>query len=149
MVEVNMSAPVGGNEPEGTYLGNVSKAEEFTSRSGHPGLKLEFGCVHEGATFTVRDTIMLGGGGWGMGRARLTALGVPEDFTGNLDPLDLVGRQVYIHLTHEEYTGRGGETRKNLKPNPGKGSHSGYSPEGSEAAKAECVGGAVDDGAPF
>lgn len=132
MVRVDMNAPVPGSAPDGVYIADVAKAKATLTKGGDPAINLEFGCSYGGTVFKVYDTIMLNGRGWSLGRPKLTALGVPSEFSGDLDPADLLGRRVYLHLAFQEYQGK-----RSLKPDPKQGSHSGYSLETDADAKAK------------
>ena len=120
MVHVNMnSAAEGGFAPPepGVHLWEVTKSEAGTSQSQHPKFSVEAERVEgDGRLY---DTIMLAGGGWGIGKAKLTALGVPMDFDGDLDPLDLVHRRFWASTGIEEYTvasgKHAGKKREKLK----------------------------------
>ena len=132
MVKLDMNAPVPGDAPAGAYLADVKNViSKFSAKSSEPMLEVTFACRYS-EPFEVMDYIMLGGRGWGMGRSKLTALGVPKDFSGDLDPTSLIGRRVILHLTVNEYTDAQGTKRGNLKPDPALGSHAGYSLEGDE-----------------
>jgi hypothetical protein len=150
MVKIDMGAPVPGQAPEGVYLAEVKSAVPKASKSsGEMMLEMVYLCRHESDAFEVRDYIMLGGKGWGMGHAKLCALGIPKDFEGDLDPTDLIGKRVHLHLVEEEYTNqRTGRTSKNLRPDAGAGTHAGYSPEDDQEAK-EAPAVAEPDSTPF
>jgi hypothetical protein len=100
MVHVDMTAS---DAPTtGPQLARVSRAEFATSRSGSPMLVLELERARD-ATPLCRDWIVLAGRGWdAFGKAKLQALGVAPDFDGDLEPEDLVGRRVLVHLVEKE-----------------------------------------------
>ena len=49
--------------------------------------------------------VMLAGGGWGIGKRKLAALLEPG-FSGELDPLDLVGKRLWVSTGIETYEGK-------------------------------------------
>lgn len=94
-------------EPEsglllGTYLWEVCGAKvERSSKTGEYMLVLKLKCgEHE-----LTDRAMLGGGGWGIGRKKLIALGLKPDFKGNLDPVEFIGRRVWVATVKGEWQG--------------------------------------------
>ena len=157
MVYVDMSAPVEGEFAEGVYLCEVKKAEPATSGKGDNMFKVTLRGV-DAPELEVKDTIMLGGRGWRMGRAKLTALGFDESYSGHIDEHDLVDRRAYLFLKNEDYTPKkgknAGKTFTDLKPDPGQGTHSGYQPESNPPAgvvvpSASEPGDDLDDSTPF
>lgn len=153
MINLDMNAPVEGQYDEGTYFMEVLDVDTKTARSGDVMLKLTLRGVHERG-LDVKDTIMLGGRGWGIGRAKLTALGVPETFSGELHPSDLVDRRVYVFLKNEDWTPmdgkNAGKTFTNLRVDISQGTHSGYQPESNPPAGVAVPASGTDlDDTPF
>lgn len=151
MINLDMNKPVEGAHPEGVYLMEVVETETTESRDGHGMVKLKLRAVGVRG-LEIKDNIMLGGRGWGIGRAKLTALGVPEGFSGQLDPSELRDRRVFVFLANEDWTPKqgphAGKTFTNLKPDPSQGTHSGYQPESNPPAGVTVPAEDVDD-APF
>ena len=94
-------------EPEtgllvGTHLWEVRGAKiEKSQKSGEPMLVLKLKC----GEIELTDRAMLGGGGWGIGKAKLIALGMSPTFKGSLDPLDFIGRKVWIATVKGQFEG--------------------------------------------
>lgn len=130
MAYVDMADSAELNFDPGVYLCEVIKAEEKKSRSGDVMFPVELrGVAPAARNLSVFDFIMLGGKGKGMGLAKLSALGIPKDFRGELRPAQIIGKRVWLFLEWDEYTDSDGKTRRNLKPDPNQGSHCGYQPE--------------------
>lgn len=103
MVHVDMNKP-DRDIPEGIFLVEVIKAEAKRSRKGD--LMIGLTLVHaQTGEEAARDVVMLEGPGWGLGKAKLTALGLGE-FRGDLDPATLVGKRVWASIEPREYDGR-------------------------------------------
>lgn len=95
--------------PPGAYLVSIKSAKETTSgpNSKVPGSPM-FEVVLRGVEddFTVFDSLSLTGGGWGIAKAKLKALGVLGQGTGELAADALVGRRAWISVIHETYKGK-------------------------------------------
>jgi hypothetical protein len=141
MVRINMQDEGGSALIQGINLWTVRSAKiELSKSSGDPMLKLEL--FYNDAK--LYDMAMLAGRGWPIGRRKLLALGMPADFQGELDPLDFVGKRVWIATVLENYT-NGDKSGTRMKVDIQQLSYSGYQPESMRPA------GAVhpDDDAPF
>lgn len=91
----------------GTYYAEVERCEENKSaNSGDPYFNIRFKEVPSGR-FLCYDNIMLEGRGKDIGYAKLTQLGIDET-VGELAPLNLIGRRVYLALKHHK---KGDEVR--------------------------------------
>ena len=104
MVELDMNKAAEDLPEEGVYLLEVKDAQTKTARSGSAMISVQY--KMRDRDVTVWDNIMLEGGGWKIGKPKLAALGVPSDFKGNLNPLDLVGKRVWAALKRDTYDGR-------------------------------------------
>lgn len=103
MVHIDM------NKPDASLLAGVDLWQIMTctatvSGSGDQMLKLKFQRVSDPKAH-LYDNVMLEGRGWGIGRQKCGALLSP-DFSGDLDPLDLVGAQLWVETKVEEYQGK-------------------------------------------
>ena len=130
MVRVNMNDEGEGfalREP-GAYLAEVEDVEERMSKAGDPFFSLKLRAVGDG-TFLCFDVLMLGGKGWGMGRAKLVALGVPDNYEGDLTPGMLIGKRVMAHTTIETYQGK-----DRVKVNSNAGHYCGFDVAGASPA---------------
>ena len=111
MFELDMT-----KEPEsrwltGVNLWEVRSAAIERAKSGEMMLVLKLKC----GEYELKDRAMLGGGGWGIGRNKLAALGVSAEFKGKFDPLDFIGRKVWIATAMSSFEGidkKTGEPRK-------------------------------------
>ncbi len=128
----------------GINLWTVKSAKiEKSQKSGTPMLVLEFKC----GEYELKDRAMLAGGGWGIGKAKLIALGMSPTFTGNFDPLDLIGRKVWIATVEGTFAGvdkKSGAPKnfKKLEVDIGQLKHAGYNlPEEIPAGAAEPAAG--------
>lgn len=104
MVKIDMTQPDQNLVP-GVFLVFVKAATVKKSKSGDDMIGLELGGVERPAT-RLYDNIMLAGGGWPMGKQKLTALGLGEDFTGDFDVANLNGRRVWVATKIETYKGK-------------------------------------------
>lgn len=104
MVNVDMNRPDRDLNP-GVDLWEVMKSEATNSRAGDAMIRLKLFRVSDPAAHLF-DNIMLAGGGWGIGKSKLVALGVSENFRGDLDPLDFVGRRVWVSTGVDSYEGK-------------------------------------------
>lgn len=103
MVQIDMTQPDRELTP-GVDLWEIMECKEDKSRSGDKMLRMKFFRVRAPSDH-MYDNIMLAGGGWGIGKAKLSTL-VASDFKGDLDPLDLVGKRVWISTGVETYQGK-------------------------------------------
>lgn len=92
----------------GRYFVEVKRSEFKHSRTkGDPMFEIDLHEVGSGR-FIVKDRLMLGGRGYGMGKKRLEVLGaIPrgcEDFEVNASAL--VGLRGFVHTMIEEYQGQ-------------------------------------------
>lgn len=127
MARINMSTPAdgpGGPPVPGVDLWELRKCDESESRNGDPMFSVQAERVTGSGRFY--DTIMLAGPGWGIGKAKLQALGVEDNFQGELDPLDLIGKRFWCSTGLEEYTDSSGKKRQKLKPLIDELEHCGY-----------------------
>lgn len=133
----------------GIHLATVKHAQLKLSRNGENMIAIEL--VDHRGVYLCMDHIMLEGGGWGIGRDKLTGLGIPDDFSGDLDPLNLRGIKVWIALAERSYTDRqSGEKKSALGVDREQLKLSGYQkekdvPEGCEVPKDE----APEEETPF
>lgn len=99
MVHIDMTNDGSKDFLTGINLWEVVGCFEKTSTKGDPMLVVTFMC---GAA-KLQDNIMLAGPAWArMGRPKLFALGLPPNMTGELDPLSLIGREVWIATVVEQ-----------------------------------------------
>jgi hypothetical protein len=111
MVHIDMTDDGSRDLVSGVNLWQVASAYSKVSQSGDDMLvvKLLYGAC------SVEDTIMLTGRGWyGIGRKKLFALGIAPDMVGELDPMTLVGRKVWVatEVQTSFVDKRTGETRE-------------------------------------
>ena len=107
----------------GIDLWEVMQAEETKSRAGDAMFKMKYKRVSDPSAH-IYDNVMLAGGGWGIGKQKLAALGVANDFKGEIDPLDFVGKRVWISTGVSTWEGK-----DNLKPITEGLKMAGYQPE--------------------
>lgn len=129
MVKVDMTQPDRDLTP-GVDLWEVKTASGKESSNGTPMISLEFKRVS--GQGVLWDNVMLGGGGWGIGKAKLSALGVPKNFTGDLNVATLVGRRVWVATVVDEYQGK-----SRLKVDIAELDHAGYQDEKNKPAGAK------------
>lgn len=145
-------------EPEsnaliGTNLWTVRESRvEQSKSSGENMLVLKLKCGNAELT----DRAMLGGGGWGIGKRKLIALGLAPTFSGPLDPIQFIGTKVWCATKEEEYQGidrKTGKVRtfKSLKVDVDQLTHAGYQPEADVPAgcTAPVEGWPQGDSVPF
>lgn len=93
MVYIDMTDDGSKDLVQGINLWHVSNAFAKVSNNGDDMLVVTLIC----GPSKVEDTIMLTGRGWyGIGRKKLFALGVAPDAKGELDPMSLCGRKVWV-----------------------------------------------------
>lgn len=139
MAHVDMTNDGSKDMLTGVNLWEVFGAIEKKSSKGDDMFVVTFIC---GST-KMQDNIMLSGPAWPrMGRPKLFALGVRPDHTGNLDPLDLIGRKVWLATVVEQKpytdpkTGELREGQPRLVVDIKQLSHAGYQFEGNPPAGA-------------
>lgn len=119
MVHINWNQDDGSLKP-GVYLATVRDCSvERSKKSGAEMFKLTLQALDRKLCY---DYVMLGGEGWSMGKAKLTALGFRKETDSEIDPYQVVGLKVYVATATEEYQGK-----VRLKVD-GKRGHAGYWP---------------------
>ncbi len=103
MVHIDTTKPDRVLNP-GTDLWEVIEAKEGKSSKGDAMLKLKLARVSDPQDHLF-ENIMLAGAGWGIGKKKLGAL-VPAGFKGDLDPLDLIGRRLWVSTGVETFEGQ-------------------------------------------
>lgn len=103
MVQIDMNEPDRDLNP-GIDLWSVIASSEERASSGNKMIKLKLARVSH-PNEHLFDNIMLSGGGWPIGKGKLQAL-LPADFKGDLDPLDFIGRRLWVATGVETYNGR-------------------------------------------
>lgn len=104
MAHIDMNRPDESCKPGVDLWKIVECTEKYARSSGNKMLALK---MHRasGEPGTVYDNIMLEGGGWGIGKAKLAAL-LPADFNDELDPLSFVGRKLWVETSVESTSGK-------------------------------------------
>ena len=94
--------------PEGRYPARIDKADVRVSKEGgNPYLNIEFTLTEEPLTGRkVWSVFMLEPRALWKLRNLLVALGYPVQGTSDFEPTDLIGQEVGIVVTHEEYQGQ-------------------------------------------
>ncbi len=103
MVHIDLNKPDRELKP-GVDLWEIMKASVEKSRNGDDMIKLKMFRVRSPEDH-LYDNIMLAGGGWGIGKKKLGAL-LKEGFNAELDPLDLIGKNIWVSLGIEAYKGK-------------------------------------------
>lgn len=103
MVEIDMTKPDRDLTP-GVDLWRIAECVSRRSSGGDRMLAVKFRRVADDGDHLF-DNIMLEGPGWGIGKSKLGAL-LPKDYKGDLDPLDLVDRRLWVETTVDEYQGK-------------------------------------------
>lgn len=105
MVHIDLTKPDREFTP-GVDLWEIREATHTRGRngSGDPRLNLKLVRVTNTSDH-LYDVVMLDGKGWGIGKAKLQAL-LPAGFAGDLDPLSLVGRRLWVETMIGEYEGK-------------------------------------------
>jgi len=137
VVHIDMNRPDDSLAP-GVDLWQIVSCTAKPSRGGDNMLALKFERVDGGGN--LFDNVMLGGGGWGIGKQKLAAL-VEPGFTGDLDPISLVGKRLWIETVVDNFEGR-----DRLKVNIKGLKHGGY--QRADDVPPGCTMPAVDE-APF
>lgn len=101
MVNIDMNAPDRDMNP-GVDLWRIESCVTARSSKGDAMLKLELARVSDPDS-RIKDNIMLAGNGWGIGKQKLGAF-VAGDFSGDFDPLDLVGKRVWVETIIKDWT---------------------------------------------
>lgn len=107
----------------GIDLWQVRDAKEKTSQKGAPMLALQFVRCSGGAT--LYDNILLDGGGWPIGKRKLTALGLSPTHRGDIEPAAFLEKRVWLATMLKTYNGR-----DSLVVDIGQLKFAGYQPEG-------------------
>jgi hypothetical protein len=98
--DIDMDNLGGGATLTGVNLWTISSCSLTKSSKGDNMLKLDLVCGEA----KLKDNIMLGGAGWGMGRRKLIALGVPETGKLTIDPPGFIGMKVWASTKMEPNT---------------------------------------------
>jgi hypothetical protein len=124
MALIDMTQGQGANtlRGPGDYDAEVLEAEEKISSKGDAMFVVKFKSIADGR-YLCQDIVMLGGGGVGMGLAKLRALGFDKDFKGDVSAAELIGKRLTLHLKEEEFKGT-----VSLKPDIKQGEYCGYTP---------------------
>ena len=146
MVHIDMNK-AGREMNPGIDLWEIQKVELKTSRKGDQMLGVQFFRVSN-TDDVVFDNIMLGGAGWGLGKSKLAAL-VPAGFAGDLDPLDLHGKRLWLSTGVESYKNKEGKTRERLSVQIDDLKCAGYQPEDDVPEGCEAPPTGDDAAVPF
>lgn len=147
MVDLNMNRPAAGRCEPGVHLAYVETAEVKHSSNGDWAIVVTLKRSDDGAQIT-RDWIMLEGPGWGMGKEKLTALGVPRNFEGDFDAGSLAGKRVWVAVETREYTKKDGTIGQGLSVDIKQLKYNGYQPM-DDPPPGCTVPEEVDTGTPF
>ena len=123
MAKMNWSQDDGSLKP-GVYLAAVKDATEKTSKNGDPYFSLLLQATDFGKKL-CHDTLMLAGGGWGIGKAKLSVLGFKDE--PEINAYDLVGRTCYVAVKEGEYNG---QKKLEVDIRRGKGGYFELAPDG-------------------
>jgi hypothetical protein len=94
MVHVNMSKEPESRVVTGINLWEVRDAKLERAASGARGWMLSYTLKFRDAE--LKDRAQLEGNGWYFGRPKLLAMGLPLAFDGDIDPLDFIGKKVWL-----------------------------------------------------
>lgn len=156
MVEIDMTKEPTDSMLTGINLWEVRSCKSDRSQQGDQKLVVKLQAV--GTEVELTDHIMLTGKGWGIGKAHLLALGMAPDFKGSLDPLDFIGKRVWLatHIEEREALATKGPNAgkmqkfKNLRVDINALENKGYQAEANVPAGATRTGdGPADDSTPF
>lgn len=103
-------------------------------------LELTYECVSDPSADRFMDRIVFKPSAWAIAKRRLTALGVPEDFSGEIPAASLIGRQVDICTevdSESEYAKKFGDQ---LRVAAGELTHKGYRPVSGQPAWSAVTG---------
>jgi hypothetical protein len=116
VVDFSDIADLGPVDP-GTYVASIVKATPGMSQSGNPKIdvswKIEEG-DYEGRQ--VFDTLSFHPNALSITKAKLLNMGFPEDFSGAIDPEDLLGITATLTVTIEKSTAINDETGEPYPP---------------------------------
>jgi len=96
--------PERSNFGPGNYLAEVKRCEFKKSSNGHPMFSVMLAAVDHDMQMLCFDTLMLGGGGHGIGIAKLDRLGFADREA--LEPGELVGARAIVAVDMGEYQGK-------------------------------------------
>lgn len=128
MVYIDSEAPDPSMEP-GIDLWKVIQCEHATAqKSGAPMFKIKLARCSNSEQH-MYDIIMLGGPGRKYGIGKLRAILATASIQGDIDPLDLVGKRVWVATKIEVYTNKQGQDAEKLAVNSAVLRCGGYQPE--------------------
>jgi hypothetical protein len=88
--------------PDGTYEATIVKAEAGLSKKGNPKIDIRWQVETEGAVRTVFDTLTFTPEALWRVKNTLLALDFPDDFNGDVEPEDLIGRSALITVVTQK-----------------------------------------------
>lgn len=148
------SIPEAGGRPNGWEYGRISKAEYRRTAKGDDSYNIAW--EREDGSFLGYDTIMLSGGGLGIGVSKIQGIGVLEDLgdeVGIPEPHEMLGARAWSFWSDETYNGK---TYARVNIQHGKGGYSQDEPadelDTATSGPAAQYGGGVpsgDDPPPF
>lgn len=100
---IDWNADDGSFKP-GIYLARVKEAAFKRSQMGNDMVALTFAAMDFEGRKLCHDNLMLSGNGWGLGKAKLKALGIQEGSV--VEVTDLLDRMIYIAVKSDSYNGR-------------------------------------------
>lgn len=103
MVYIDTTRP-GRELSPGIDLWAIRECVAKRSRKGDNMLAIKFERVSDSGDH-LYENVMLEGAGWEIGKEKLAALLEPG-FKGDLDPLALIGRRLWVSTTVREYEGK-------------------------------------------
>ena len=115
--------PEGGERPNGWVYARVSKCETRLTKAGDPSYNITLEQDADGS-FLGYDTIMLAGGGLGLGVRKMDGLGVLQDLGDEVsypDPPQMVGARAWSYWSDETWNGK---TYARVNIQHGKGGYS-------------------------
>lgn len=89
---------------EGTYQLRIAEAEEATSSTGNPMLKVTYDVVGMEGRKLWDNYVLIDKCLWKL-QELFTALGIPTESIVELDPAELIGQEVLAKVVQEEYNG--------------------------------------------
>lgn len=137
MVEIDMNKEPTDSMLTGIHLWEVKGCKSERSSKGDPMLTVTLRTFNQENEYELVDRIMLAGNGWALGKPKLIALGMEPTFKGDLDPLDFIGRKVWLatHVEEREALATRGAnagkmmTFRNMRVDVSQLTHKGYQPE--------------------
>lgn len=108
MVHFNMKAAAESSNREltpGTDLWFVTAAKSGFTANKDPKIDLMLKRISDPRDWLF-ETLSLGGPGAGIAAKKLRAMGYADDFDGEVDPLDLIGKEVWAATGVQEYQGK-------------------------------------------